>query len=48
MPGEERRALYDSWAQIYNDLIREQLQEAVQAHEKCQKQLQVANCMSII
>ncbi|KAK9822561.1 hypothetical protein WJX74_004715 [Apatococcus lobatus] len=38
-PEAERWTLYQGWAQIYNDLIKEQLQEAVQALEKCQKQL---------
>ena len=43
MPEDERWSLYESWAKIYEDDLKEQLQEAAQAMQKSKKELQVTH-----
>ncbi len=42
MPEDERWRLYESWAKIYDDDLKLQLQEAAEALEKKRKELQVS------
>ena len=42
MPEEERWAMYDAWAKVYDGIMKEELQEAAQALETGKKQIQVS------
>lgn len=47
MPEKDRWQLYEAWAKIYNDDLKEQLQEAAQALEKSKKELLVIQSLML-